>query len=508
MAASFIGAILGSLVVVSTGVTEVFVATRGDQFRMIKVVDDKYLFDVGMLSGLNANWQTIRNSPTCVAGGPGSGCVIQQGRRQLSVKEEMNTTNGRSLAHSDSRFSRVCYTGESNTQNPYNFAGITAPQYQLTAGVVKLHMRTATGQADSCTAWRVQPGDIPGRNEQNLFLTASHCFENLDDISQQRIEVNYEQVNCDGVVSQNGPWGPIKQTITIPLQKLIKRGGGGDLFRQGLDYALFTVDPNGIAEVARRGVQFPYVPMSNANFLDNEHIYISGHGYGAPKQISAQYTDQGNDHHCHVTQTLHTRVYYYCPIARGSSGAPIISSNDNTVKALLMGKYDGDLNYGVKINDVRSHSTPLNPPQLHRYRYRQGSNYIWAACATCMDTFVHWERFQLQPAGYSDSKELVEGFITENVPIPEFVQDGELRDDVRFFTVPAEILDDDDRRLEMSSLRKSPVPSSGGCILGHCKVCCKLSSTTAATTTTFDDCLSQSAKYPSADYPVITERCN
>eukprot|EP00516_Mucochytrium_quahogii_P012990 CAMPEP_0203804544 /NCGR_PEP_ID=MMETSP0100_2-20121128/13644_1 /ASSEMBLY_ACC=CAM_ASM_000210 /TAXON_ID=96639 /ORGANISM=" , Strain NY0313808BC1" /LENGTH=143 /DNA_ID=CAMNT_0050712775 /DNA_START=19 /DNA_END=448 /DNA_ORIENTATION=+ len=99
-------------------------------------------------------------------------------------------------------------------------------------------------------------------------------------------------------------------------------------------------------------------------------------------------------------------------------------------------------------------------------------------------------------AGYSDSKELVEGFITENVPIPEFVQDGELRDDVRFFTVPAEILDDDDRRLEMSSLRKSPVPSSGGCILGHCKVCCKLSSTTAATTTTFDDCLSQSAKYP------------
>mmetsp|Transcript_30250 Transcript_30250/g.48138 ORF Transcript_30250/g.48138 Transcript_30250/m.48138 type:complete len:519 (-) Transcript_30250:2354-3910(-) len=517
MVSSLVAGILGSVIVVSRGATDTFVAIQGDQLRMISVVDNKFVYDVGELT-INNNWGHIRNSPDCLSGGPRDGCVLEEGDRRLSsVATEINSTDLRLLEQSDDRYSRECYNGASNHQAPYDFAQITQQEFDLTAGVVKLNLKSAPGskkERDGCTAWRVQPGDIQGRNEENLFMTNSHCFEGLDLTYDHWIEINYEQVDCAGVVPGDGPWGAVKRKFDIPLRKVIKRGGGGAGLTHSLDYALFTVDLQ-LLRKAERHVHVPYMPMSNIRFQANERLYISGHGYGAPKQFSAQYqVDNGPMQFCTILGVggngPFQRAWYNCPTVPGYSGSPLISRHNGRVKGLLIGGVKGGDKNGELIENIVESAKPFRPA-LHRYRYKKYSEYIWANCATCGDSIFHYERLQLVDPNWADfEKALVEEFITENIPLAAFTDAKrgflEVRRDVQFFRVQGLNLgEDDDRRLESSSLRKPVAALSGNsCALGKCEVCCEYKKGEVKKNVSFDECLSLTdAALSPPEYPKI-----
>ncbi len=226
----------------------------------------------------------------------GSNITIDKYTRGYSETEFASVNRTESVCSSSDLQHVACYSGS----NPTEFNNSNAVALIL-----------FNGGANSCTAWRISPG--------NYMLTNQHCIDSQPDVVGTEVRFNYQQNTCGGAVNTG----------------TMVSGGSFLTTNEILDFTLFTV--NNFAAISSFGYLAPDV---RAPIL-NEQIYIPQHPDGQPKQFGIA-SDSNTGNLCRIDDVSmlgldlnnETDTGYRCDTDFGSSGSPVIASSSNRVIAL------------------------------------------------------------------------------------------------------------------------------------------------------------------------------
>ncbi|HWH00794.1 MAG TPA: trypsin-like peptidase domain-containing protein, partial [Pilimelia sp.] len=212
-----------------------------------------------------------------------------------------------SVCGTDARRDVVCY----QSNHPTEYAKSRAVARQLLRG---------TGH---CTAWRV--------GNTNRMLSNAHCIESAADLAASEFQFDYECATCGG----NNPRAGTK----VSGAELIKMSG-----LNSLDYTLFSV--NNFAAIQQYGTLY----LDNRAPVQNETIYIPGHGDTRPKRLSL-YEESDGGARCKIdVVSSGVNTGYRCDTSGGNSGSPVLAASSHKVIALH--HLGGCPNWGTRITLV------------------------------------------------------------------------------------------------------------------------------------------------------------
>ena len=176
-----------------------------------------------------------------------------------------------------------------------------------------------------CTAWRVGP--------DNHMFTNNHCVESESELRNTEVWFNYQRRTCDGSMAT---------TVKVMGNKILSTD-------YDLDYTLFTVDD--FSKIA----SFGYLGLDAEEPMFGDGIYIPQHGAGKPKELAIE-SDQNGSGLCQIDvasangRGSNTDTGYFCDTIGGSSGSPVLRTDNN--KAIALHHFGGCENQGVKISKI------------------------------------------------------------------------------------------------------------------------------------------------------------
>ncbi|WP_333918723.1 serine protease [Vibrio crassostreae] len=176
-----------------------------------------------------------------------------------------------------------------------------------------------------CTAWRVGPN--------NHMFTNNHCVASESELRNTEVWFNYQRRTCDGSMAT---------TVKVMGSKILSTD-------YDLDYTLFTVDD--FSKIA----SFGYLGLDAEEPMFGDGIYIPQHGAGKPKELAIE-SDQNGSGLCQIDvasangRGLNTDTGYFCDTIGGSSGSPVLRTDNN--KAIALHHFGGCENQGVKISKI------------------------------------------------------------------------------------------------------------------------------------------------------------
>ena len=176
-----------------------------------------------------------------------------------------------------------------------------------------------------CTAWRVGP--------DNHMFTNNHCVASESQLRNTEVWFNYQRRTCDGSMAT---------TVKVMGSKILSTD-------YDLDYTLFTVDDFSKIE------SFGYLGLDAQEPTFGDGIYIPQHGAGKPKELAIE-SDQNGSGMCQIDvastggRGANTDTGYFCDTIGGSSGSPVLRTDNN--KAIALHHFGGCENQGVKISKI------------------------------------------------------------------------------------------------------------------------------------------------------------
>ncbi|WP_286293901.1 serine protease [Vibrio apostichopi] len=176
-----------------------------------------------------------------------------------------------------------------------------------------------------CTAWRVGP--------DNHMFTNNHCVASESELRNTEVWFNYQRRTCDGSMAT---------MVKVMGNKILSTD-------YNLDYTLFTVDD--FAKIA----SFGYLGLDAEEPMFGDGIYIPQHGSGNPKELAIE-SDQNGSGLCQIDvasangRGSNTDTGYFCDTIGGSSGSPVLRTDNN--KAIALHHFGGCENQGVKISKI------------------------------------------------------------------------------------------------------------------------------------------------------------
>ncbi|MGR5390581.1 trypsin-like peptidase domain-containing protein [Vibrio crassostreae] len=176
-----------------------------------------------------------------------------------------------------------------------------------------------------CTAWRVGPN--------NHMFTNNHCVASESELRNTEVWFNYQRRTCDGSMAT---------TVKVMGSKILSTN-------YDLDYTLFTVDDFSKIE------SFGYLGLDAQEPIFGDGIYIPQHGAGKPKELAIE-SDQNGSGLCQIDvasangRGVNTDTGYFCDTIGGSSGSPVLRTDNN--KAIALHHFGGCENQGVKISKI------------------------------------------------------------------------------------------------------------------------------------------------------------
>ena len=176
-----------------------------------------------------------------------------------------------------------------------------------------------------CTAWRVGPN--------NHMFTNNHCVASESELRNTEVWFNYQRRTCDGSMAT---------TVKVMGSKILSTD-------YDLDYTLFTVDD--FSKIA----SFGYLGLDAEEPMFGDGIYIPQHGAGKPKELAIE-SDQNGSGLCQIDvasangRGVNTDTGYFCDTIGGSSGSPVLRTDNN--KAIALHHFGGCENQGVKISKI------------------------------------------------------------------------------------------------------------------------------------------------------------
>ncbi len=176
-----------------------------------------------------------------------------------------------------------------------------------------------------CTAWRVGP--------DNHMFTNNHCVATESELRNTEVWFNYQRRTCDGSMAT---------TVKVMGNKILSTD-------YDLDYTLFTVDD--FSKIA----SFGYLGLDAEEPMFGDGIYIPQHGAGNPKELAIE-SDQNGSGLCQIDvasangRGVNTDTGYFCDTIGGSSGSPVLRTDNN--KAIALHHFGGCENQGVKISKI------------------------------------------------------------------------------------------------------------------------------------------------------------
>ena len=176
-----------------------------------------------------------------------------------------------------------------------------------------------------CTAWRVGP--------DNHMFTNNHCVASESELRNTEVWFNYQRRTCDGSMAT---------TVKVMGSKVLSTD-------YDLDYTLFTVDD--FSKIA----SFGYLGLDAQEPMFGDGIYIPQHGAGKPKELAIE-SDQNGSGMCQIDvastggRGVNTDTGYFCDTIGGSSGSPVLRTDNN--KAIALHHFGGCENQGVKISKI------------------------------------------------------------------------------------------------------------------------------------------------------------
>lgn len=176
-----------------------------------------------------------------------------------------------------------------------------------------------------CTAWRVGPN--------NHMFTNNHCVASESELRNTEVWFNYQRRTCDGSMAT---------MVKVMGSKILSTD-------YDLDYTLFTVDD--FAKIA----SFGYLGLDAQEPIFGDGIYIPQHGAGKPKELAIE-SDQNGSGMCQIDvastggRGANTDTGYFCDTTGGSSGSPVLRTDNN--KAIALHHFGGCENQGVKMSKI------------------------------------------------------------------------------------------------------------------------------------------------------------
>ncbi|SDH53554.1 Trypsin-like peptidase domain-containing protein [Actinokineospora alba] len=233
-----------------------------------------------------------------------TGLVVDKFTRGFTDEEQAQHDSGiLSVCGTDARKDAVCYQQSHPTE------------YAKSRSVAKI----LKNGASHCTAWRV--------GSTNRLFTNNHCIASATEMASMEIWFDYACATCGG----NNP----KPAVKVTGAQFLKTSAS-------LDYTLFSV--NNFASIE----SFGYLLLDVRAPVQNERIYITGHGSGDPNELSV-YEDTQGGATCDVDNPRSDSINmgYYCDTTGGSSGSPVLAASSHKVIALH--HLGGCLNEGTRI---------------------------------------------------------------------------------------------------------------------------------------------------------------
>ncbi len=221
----------------------------------------------------------------------GYGAQIDRIWRGLNHRELVSVN---SICGEDGRRDAVCY----RESHPTEYARSQAVARQLTEGMF------------ACTGWRV--------GNTNRVLTNNHCVSTVKKAAATELQFGYECKTCGG----NDAGTPKVKVTVNELIKTSARSGG-------LDYTLMSL--NNFDSVKEFGTLY----LDPREPVQDERIYMPGHGSFAPKQIG-MFEDKQGGSPCKVDKPkfFDNDMGYNCDTTGGNSGGPVLAASSNKVIAL------------------------------------------------------------------------------------------------------------------------------------------------------------------------------
>ncbi|MBN2522294.1 MAG: trypsin-like peptidase domain-containing protein [Bacteroidales bacterium] len=208
-------------------------------------------------------------------------------------------------------FEAIC--GQDDSENAACYKTSHPIMYNRSKSVARLLINGTS----ACTGWLV--------GSEGQILTCNHCVEDAGDAQNVTVEFMAEGTNCS---TNCQSWfacpGNIEATTTTLVQTDVN-----------LDYSLLQLPVNVSST-------YGYLQLRSSGAVLNEQIYIPQHPAAWGKRI-AYYSDYANDAQglAHVQTITAPRcggtgvdVGYFADTQGGSSGSPVIATNDNLVVAL------------------------------------------------------------------------------------------------------------------------------------------------------------------------------
>ncbi|HVK22027.1 MAG TPA: proprotein convertase P-domain-containing protein [Actinokineospora sp.] len=279
-----------------------------------------------------------------------SGVIVDKYFRGYSKAEQTQRDAGiLSVCQTDARRDAVCYQQSHPTE------------YAKSRSVAKILYNGAS----HCTAWRV--------GSTNRLMTNNHCIASTSELASMEMWFDYACATCGG----NNP----KPAVKVTGAQFLKTSAS-------LDYTLFSV--NNFASIE----SFGYLLLDVRAPVQNERIYITGHGDGDPNELSI-YEDTQGGATCDVDNPASDSVNmgYYCDTSGGSSGSPVLAASSNKVIALH--HLGGCLNEGTRIaliypeiKDLIDNGGTTPPPTGGKFENLNNVNIPDAGAAVTSDVTV------------------------------------------------------------------------------------------------------------------------
>ncbi|KAG1702632.1 hypothetical protein DVH05_009580 [Phytophthora capsici] len=237
---------------------------------------------------------------------------------KVSLTNTANATdnkNDESLCGTDESVEAACAPSSTNS-------GEGAIMLAKSQPVARLSIIKENGMEIAyCTGWLL--------GCDGHLITNQHCISDSQDALNTKVEFLAESMSCNGSEKCDsrgacpGPVGIAGTTLVAVSEEL--------------DYAVVRLGVN--TSTANYSELYQktggYLQFRSSGALLNEDIYIPQHPLGYGKRIAWLYQGQpGRVESLTVTECGKDDVGYYVDTQEGSSGSPIISTNDNNVIAL------------------------------------------------------------------------------------------------------------------------------------------------------------------------------
>lgn len=256
------------------------------------------------------------------------------------IRARPNHCNENEISTNENLIKLKVIFNDDDREVPYKIIKKENDKYNHSLAVAQVILYDNKGHRTGAgTAWRLGPG--------NLMMTNSHVMSK-ENIDGAKIRFTGGEYSCKG--NSYGCSYKYDDELFVKAENIIHSSPLGDISflpdENNLDYSLFTVDD----KVFKTGSmdKYGYLEIDHEGGFVGEEVYIPQHGYsdkhGTEKTISYQeihpiIDDDLNKIGSVITKGKVTEVNtvileHNLDITKGSSGSPVISSEENKVIAI------------------------------------------------------------------------------------------------------------------------------------------------------------------------------